>query len=54
MLKGYTTYCGAAIVGLAAICSYLGGEYVAYVDALYGIGAALGLTGLRRNMPEKG
>lgn len=53
MLKGYTTYCGAVIVALAAVCTYLGSGYDAYAEALYGFGAAIGLTGLRRNMPNQ-
>lgn len=44
-MKGYKTYIGAAIVAGGAILKYLGHTELA--DAVMGLGAALGLVGVR-------
>lgn len=50
-MKGWKTYVGAAIMAATAVLGYLG--YGQYNEALFAIGAALGIYGLRHKM-ERG
>jgi uncharacterized membrane protein YhiD involved in acid resistance len=46
--SGWKTYVGSAIIAGAALASYHG--WGQYEEAIYAIGAALGISGLRHKM----
>jgi|TARA_B100000959_G_C14520853_1_gene435372 hypothetical protein len=48
MMKGYKTYIAAGIVAVNAVLTYLG--HGQYTELLYGLAAALGLSGIRNAM----
>ena len=51
--KGGLTYLGAGIVGLAAALEFLGPGYQEFSKLCLELGIAMGIAGIRRNMPDK-
>lgn len=52
-MKGWKTWGGAAVIGIAACLEAMGGEYAVYSKAIMMVGTALGLVGIGHKV-EKG